>query len=334
MKAVLTGLLPTVAVPPARLRGWVAALALLLVLAAAPVLVSDRLVLHGLLITCLWAGLALSWNMLAGFAGQFSFGHAAFYGAGAYTMAVLASRFDVSPWIGMLAGGAAAAALAALIGLPAFRLRGPYFSLATLALAEVTRIVVIYWDPVTGGAAGLFLQVEPGAAQMSWSGKAPYLWLAVGYLGAVWAAAAWLKRSRLGYFAAAVREDQEAATVAGINPTSVKMQVAMVSAFCTGVGGAIFAAYLTFVEPNEFFGLQVSVHFLILTIIGGLGSLSGPVVGAFLVTPLAEILRSALGSNMMAGASEVIYGIIFLLVMIFVPRGVAPTIRRAWERRR
>jgi len=321
---------PVPEVPPPASPGrvpqsWLYAAAFLLLLALSPLVVSNSFVIHGLLVTCLWAGLALSWNILAGFTGQLSFGHAAFFGVGAYTMGVLYTKLGISPWIGMMAGGAVAALLAACIGVPAFRLRGPYFALATLALAEVTRIIAIYWEEMTGGAAGLFLPPQTGFVAMSWNEKEPFLWLTIGYLAVVWATAALIKQSRSGYFMAAVREDQDAAGVAGVNATAIKMQAAMISAFFTGVGGAILACYTTFVEPQEFLGVLVSIQLLIVTIVGGLGTLSGPVIGAFLATPMAEILRSVIGSRIAGGLHQLIYGLIFLFVMVYLPKGIGPT---------
>lgn len=313
--------------PPA--WGW--AVALLAGLAATPLVVHHDFILHALLITCLWAGLASSWNILAGFAGQLSLGHAAFLGVGAYTMGVLDTQCGITPWLGMLAGGGVAALLSVVIGLPTFRLRGPYFALATMALAEVVRIIAVYWDGLTGGSSGLLMPMDTGLAALSWTEKAPFLWVATAYLGVVWLAAAQLRRSRLGYFLRAVREDQEAAAVAGINPTLAKMQAAMLSAFFTGVGGAILACYLTMIEPDTFLGVQVSVQFLVITIVGGLGTLSGPVIGAFLATPVAEFLRSVIGSEIAGSLHQLIYGMLFILVMIFLPGGVAP---RLFRRRR
>ncbi len=315
-------------------NAWLAAVAFLFVLALVPLVVSQGFVLHGLLISCLWAGLAISWNILAGFAGQFSFGHAAFFGVGAYTTVIVAVRLGVPPLFGILAGGMVAVVLAVIIGVPAFRLRGPYFSLATLALAEVARIVAIYWESLTGGASGLFMPPGSGLLYLSWNEKAPYFYVALTYLAAAWAISAVLRRSRLGYFLIAVREDQNAAEVAGINPTAVKMAGAILSAGLAGVGGGILACYLTFVEPQEVFGVQVSIQFLIMTIVGGIGTLSGPVVGAFLVTPIAEMLRSVIGSQLAGGIHQLIYGFVFLAIILFLPRGIAPALasigRRAW----
>lgn len=315
-------------------RPWLFAVAFLVILALVPLLSPPSFVLHGLLITCLWAGLALAWNILAGFAGQFSFGHAAFFGIGAYTTAQLYATFGITPWIGMFGGGAVAAVFAAAIGVPAFRLRGPYFSLATLAFAEVTRIVAVYWESVTGGAVGFFMPMQTGLYAMSWTAKAPFLWVSIGYLGAVWLVAAWVRRSRLGYFMAAVRADQEAAAVAGVNPTAVKMWAAMISAFLTGIGGSIFACYLTFIDPGEFIGVLISIQFLIMTIVGGLGTLVGPVVGAFIATPIAEVLRAVVGSRFAGGMHQLIYGIVFVLIMLYMPKGIWPAAVAWWKRRR
>ncbi len=295
-------------------------------LAATPLAVHNGFLLHGIVMTCLWAGLALAWNILAGFTGQFSFGHAAFFGIGAYTMAILYGRYGVTPWFGMLVGGVVSSAVAALIGVPAFRLRGPYFSLATLALAEVARILAIYWESLTGGAAGFFMPMDTGLYAMEWATKPPFLWLTLGFMTVVWGVSAYLKRSRLGYFMAAVREDEDAAAVAGINTTAIKMRALMISAFFTGIGGSIYACYITFLEPNEFFGMLISVQFLILTIVGGVGTLTGPIVGAFLATPLGEVLRSVIGSRIAGGLYQLLYGFIFLIIMIYLPKGVGPTI--------
>jgi branched-chain amino acid transport system permease protein len=282
-------------------------------------------------VTCIWAIAALGWNVLAGFTGQLSFGHAAFFGIGAYTMALLYTDSGVSPWLGLLAGGVVASILAVLIGLPTFRLRGPYFALATLALAEAIRRVVAYWTDFTGGNDGIILPIDTGLKQMFFESNRPFAWLAIAFFTIFWALTYWLRHSRLGHYMLAVRDDQDAAAAAGLNPLTVKLRASVISAFITAVAGGLLARYLSGVAPDDYLGTYVSIQMLILGFVGGLGTLSGPVVGAFLVLPVQHYLQLHGGSQVSSQLAEVGFGALLLLVIIFYPKGVAPGVAKLAE---
>lgn len=305
---------------------------LILLLVALSFYATDRGVLLSVVtVTCIWAIAALGWNVLAGFTGQLSFGHAAFFGIGAYTMALLNRDLGVSPWLGMLAGGIVAAFAAVLIGLPTFRLRGPYFALATLALAEALRRVVAWWTDFTGGNDGIILPIDTGFGAMFFDANRPFAWLAIAMFALVWASTLWLRRSRLGHYMLAVRDDEEAAAAAGLNPLSVKLRAIAISAFITAIAGALLARYLSGVAPDDYLGTYVSIQMLIVGFVGGLGTLSGPVVGAFIVLPIQHHLRLSGGSQVSSQLAEVAFGALLVLVIIFYPKGIAPGVARLWE---
>lgn len=324
---------PDAAAPGRRPEGWWLAPATILVLVALSFYATDTGVLLSIVtVATIWAIAALGWNVLAGFTGQLSFGHAAFFGVGAYTMALLYTKSDVSPWLGLLAGGSAAAVLAALIGLPTFRLRGPYFALATLALAEAIRRVVVWKTDFTGGPDGIPLPITTGFKEMFFQENRPFAWLAIGFLALAWAATAWLRRSRLGYFMLAVRDDEDAAAAAGLNPLSVKLRASMVSAFITAIAGGLLGRYLAGVAPEDYFGTYVSIQMLILGFLGGLGTLSGPVLGALLVIPLQQYLQLTSGSQVTSQIMEAVFGAILVAVILFYPKGLAPGLAKLWHR--
>lgn len=286
----------------------------------------SEFLLHALIMACLWAGAGSSWNILGGFGGQLSFGHAAFFGTGAYTMAILIVHLSISPWLALLAAGAVSAILAAAIGVPAFRLRGPYFALATLAFAEAVRILIVYWRGVTRGNSGLLLPTDPGLANMYWTTKLPFVYLMLGYMVVAYAFSVRMRYSRFGYFLLAVREDEDAAAVSGVNPTAIKTRAALVSGFIAGLGGALLARYVSIAEPIQFLLPFVSVLFIVVVIVGGRGTVGGPIVGAFVVMPLGELLRSTVGSSMAGGLHLWIYGILFVLMVMLLPQGLGPGI--------
>lgn len=315
-----------VAQKPTFWRRWGGFLTFALLIGLFAPFTDNAFVLHVIIMSCLWAGAGSSWNILAGFGGQLSFGHAAFFGTGAYTMSILLVMFGVSPWFGLIAAGAAGGLLAAIVGIPAFRLRGPYFALATLALAEATRILIVYWRSVTGGNSGLLLPTDQGLAALYWVNRLPFVYVMIGYMTIAYGVSLWTRHSRFGYFLLAVREDEDAATVSGVNPTLVKTAAAMISGCLAGVGGALLARYVSIAEPVQFLQPFVSVQFLIVVIVGGLGTVAGPIVGGFVVVILGETLRSTVGSSFAGGLHLWVYGLLFLLIIMLLPQGLGPGI--------
>jgi branched-chain amino acid transport system permease protein len=294
------------------------ALSLLLLV---PLAAGSAFVYHLFIIICVYGALATAWNIVGGFAGQLSLGHAIFYGIGSYAAALLIIHGGVSPWVGMFAGAAVSAAVAALISYPCFRLRGPFFALSTIAFLEVIKLLVIHYKDLTGGSVGLSVPLQIGPAWMIFREKWPYLLIAFGFLLlALWVS--WfIKRSRLGFHLVAVREREDAARAVGVNPERVKLIAVVVSAMLTSLVGTFHAMYLTFIEPASAFSLELSIQIAMFALIGGLGTVAGPLAGTVLVLPLAELARGWL-SGLGNGFHGVVYGVVLVIVVLAMPRGI------------
>ncbi|MDD2104383.1 ABC transporter permease subunit [Pseudomonas putida] len=293
-------------------------LALLLVI---PLTVGSPFVYHLFILICSYAALASAWNIVGGFAGQLSLGHAVFYGVGAYTSTLLMIKLGVSPWIGMLVGACLSSIVAVLISWPCFRLRGPFFALATIAVLEVVRLMAINQHDVTGGAAGLGVPLKLGVEWMLFRPRWPYLLIAFGFLIITLAVSWKIKNSRLGYYLIAVREREDAAHAVGVNSVKVKLIAVVLSAFLTSLVGSFHAMYLTFIEPGSMFSLDMSIQIAMFALIGGLGTVSGPLIGTLLVLPLAELARGWLG-DMGSGVHGLVYGIVLVVVVLTIPQGL------------
>jgi branched-chain amino acid transport system permease protein len=270
--------------------------------------------------------MASAWNLLGGFAGQLSFGHAAFAGIGAYISTLLFITRGISPWIGMVVGGLAAMVASVLVGYPCFRLRGAYYSLVTIAFAEIIRLFVTSTQRLAGielkGAAGLVLPLKGQAPWLfQFESKVPYYYTVLVMLVAVVAVANWVKRSKPGYYLAAIRENQDAAEALGVRAARMKLYAAAISGFFTGIGGTFYAQYIMFIDPVSVLGIDLSVNLVVISVIGGIGTVTGPVLGSFFMTPLSEVTRLYLGGSY-AGAHLVLYGLVLMLVVAFLPRGL------------
>jgi branched-chain amino acid transport system permease protein len=295
---------------------------ILLILVELPQNLRDVMVL-----TLLWAGMALAWNIAGGYAGLISFGHAAFFGIGAYTSTILLVNFGLTPWVGLWCGGVLAAASGAVLALICARLRGPFFILSTLAAAEVVRIGALNWAALTGGPEGLSILPTPSAANMVFASKTAYAWLMLGYLIIAYGVTKFLEGSRFGYYLFAVRDDEDAAAAAGIDPLRVRTAAMALSAFLTGIGGSLFAQYFLYLDPTFVISPELSFQVALLPAVGGLGTAIGPVLGSFLITPLSELLRAHLG-HAAAGLHLVIYSAALIVVMLYFPAGLAGALGR------
>ena len=284
-------------------------------------------------LTFLWAGLALAWNIAGGYAGLISFGHAAFFGIGAYTSTILFLRLGLSPWLGLWCSGLLSAAFGALLAIICARLRGPFFILSTLAAAEVVRIGALNWASLTGGPEGLSIPPIAGLANMVFASKAGYVVLMLAFLLVVYAVTKWLESSRYGYYLFSVRDDADAASAAGVNPLAVRTAAMALSAGLTGIGGSLFAQYFLYLDPTFMISPDLSFQFALLAAVGGLGTAIGPVLGSFLITPMSELLRSYLGSQA-AGLHLVIYSALLIVVMLYFPGGIAGALARITGRGR
>lgn len=275
------------------------------------------------IVTYLMAALAGAWNIIGGFAGQFSLGHGVFFGIGAYAAAILFTDAGISPWLGLLVGMALATAVALLISWPTFRLRGPFFAIATMAFNQVAFVLVNYLDWPTNGPRGILIPFHAGLASMIFVQRWRYGVLMFAYLLLVTGCAVLLRRSRLGYALLALREDEEAARAAGIDVLGAKLRGMAISAALTAIGGTLFAMYLRFIDPPTVFSLpDIGVRFALLALIGGIGTLPGPILGAALIVPVENYLRAHITAAW-PGADLVVLGAVMVLAARFLRRGIA-----------
>jgi branched-chain amino acid transport system permease protein len=293
----------------------------LVLLAVYPLLVSNRFFLHLFIMVLLYALLGMSWNLLGGYTGQISFGHAAFFGTGAYTSTILLLRFGISPWLGMFAGALLAMLLSLPLGWLTFRLRGPYFALSTLAFAEIVRVIVYNWDTLTGGGDGLNILTNLGGILRFY-----YIILSLTVAGLL--AMRGCVRSRWGYFLSAIREDEDAAEALGVPATRMKVIVLAISAFFVALAGSFFASYQLYINPDLVYESQISIQMIVVTIVGGIGTLEGPMVGALVIVPLSEYFR-----GLSPVANPLVYGLFIVLFMLFLPEGIVSRVSRLLGRR-
>lgn len=301
-------------------RFYVAAI-LLAMLLVVPLLSGSQFVFHIFVLLCLFAALSTAWNIVGGFAGQLSLGHAVFYGIGAYTAMLLMINFEISPWIGMIVGGLISVVVAVIISYPAFRLRGPFFALATIAVLEVIRLMAIHQAGITGGAAGIAPPFKIGVEWMMVREKWVYLLIAFAFLLMTLAVTWKIKNSRLGFYLVAVREREDAALAVGVNATGVKLKAVIISAFLTSLVGSFHGMYLTFIDPASAFSLELSIQIAMFSLIGGLGTVFGPLVGTVLVLPIAELARGWL-SDFGNGFHGLVYGLVLVGVVLTIPSGI------------
>jgi len=313
--------------------GWAAALAC--ALAYPLVLAGPRDVNVGVLVL-LYATLGTAWNILGGYAGQISFGHAVFFGTGAYVSTLVVGA-GLSPWIGMLAGALVAASLAIVIGLPTFRLAGHYFAIATIVVGEIVETVVRNTDAL-GGARGLMPPILPsGIANLEFhETRVPYFYVALA-LYAVALISTWLvERRRVGYYLRAIREDEQAARSVGVSVLRYKLAAAALSAALAALAGTLYAQYVLFIDPDSVFSLALSIRIALIPILGGAGRSYGPLIGAIVLVPLQEVTRFQFGGTGQ-GADLVIYGGLIVLLSVLQPGGLAAVVdslRRVTQRRR
>jgi branched-chain amino acid transport system permease protein len=299
----------------------------ILVLLAAPFITSNPFYQHLMIMVLFWTLLGASWNLLGGFAGQVSFGHAAFLGIGAYVTMLLYLSLGVSPLLGMLAGGIVGSMFALPIGLICFRLRGPYFSLATLAVAEIVRLVALNWEQLTAGPMGLLITTLPpisfAGTTIDWESKVPFY-----YLAAVLALAATgltyvVSRSRLGAYLTAVREDMDSAEAVGIDTVRTRVIALALSAFVVGVAGGFYSLYFRYVDPDAVFAISLSVEMVFIAVVGGLATTAGPIVGAVVLVSISEIFRDRFQTGHL-----IFYGLFMMLVIRYLPEGIWGGLRR------
>ncbi len=278
--------------------------------------------------TFIWAGIAMAWNLTAGFAGRLSLGHAAYFGLGAYATAILYEGQGIVPWIGLLVGMAVAGAMAAVVEVATVRLAGVYYSLATFAMAELLGILARGWRELTQGTAGITIPFRPGFLNMTFVGKSGYVWLSIGYVAFVFVLIFALYHTRFGVFLRAQRDEPDAARSIGVNAERVRLIAGTVSASLAAAGGTLYTQYLLFTDPEVAFNWYISVHAALIGIIGGLGTLGGPLWGALLLVPAERWLIAALGGSY-GGLAPMVYGLVLIAAVLLAPRGLVSLLERA-----
>jgi branched-chain amino acid transport system permease protein len=298
---------------------------LLVLLALLPLPIHDVYTRNLIIITLIFAGLAQAWNILGGYCGQISLGHALYFGAGAYVSTMLYLHAGVPPTAGMFAGGLVAGALALLVGWPCFRLSGHYYAIATVVVGEIGYLLFLNWNFV-GAAMGLNIPYTRALGE-SWlylqfrTAKLPYLYVALAFAACTWLIAWLLEGSRWGFAWRAVKDDPVAARSLAVRIFPAKMVAAAISGFATGVGGAIYAQYVGFIDPESVMNGQLSILIALPAVLGGVGTLWGPLVGAAVLIPLSELTRSYLGGSG-KGLDLMIYGLLVMVVALARPQGL------------
>ncbi|HYM90345.1 MAG TPA: branched-chain amino acid ABC transporter ATP-binding protein/permease [bacterium] len=309
---------------------WIAVWGALVLL---PQAIHNTYLLNGLILVFIYGAAAQAWNLLGGYAGQLSFGHVVFFGLGAYTSTLLLIRLGLSPWFGMWVGAGVAVLVALAVGYPTFRLRRHYFALATLALAEMARILFLNW-PLVGAAVGLFLPVRLMNAPwtMMWQAKPPYYYLALALFGAACGVVLLIDRARLGLYLRTIDLDEDAASALGIPTRRYKLLVIAMSAGLTALAGTLFAQYVLYIDPSSVLDPARSVLFAVMALLGGRGTVAGPALGAGFLVLLSQYAGGTLG-GLGRGYDYVIYGLAIMLVALYEPRGLVGLIHRLGGRR-
>jgi len=305
-------------------------IAALLAVAAAclPLVVKDVYVLNILVLTLMYAALSQSWNILGGYCGQISLGHALYFGLGAYTTTLLFTKLGVVPWFGMVAGGAISATIALALGYPTFRLRGHYFAIATIVIAESAYLLFLNWD-WAGAALGINVPVRAD----SWllfqfrRSKLPFFYFALGLACVTWLVTWAFENSKWGYWWRAVKDNPEAAESLGVVVFHSKMAAAAVSAFFTAVGGAFYAQFVSYIDPESVMSFQFSLLMALPAVLGGIGTLWGPALGAAILIPLTELTRSYVGGGG-KGIDLIVYGVLIMAIALARPEGLVGLFER------
>ena len=317
------------------MRRHAAALVVFGAAALAPLATRDAYFLDSLVLILMWGALSAAWNVAGGYAGQVSLGHSAFFGLGAYAAALLATRWELSPWIGLAAGAVLATAAGLIIGYLSNRLRGPYFALATIAFSQVLLIVASRWRGFTKGSEGIPVPFRPGFWTLGFQNKAAWLYITLAVAVLLYLLQRYLETSRVGYQLAGVCEDEEAAEALGVQSRRLKVLAVSLSAALTSACGSLWAQYVGFVDPAYVFSVELSINFALNAIIGGVGTAMGPFYGSILITSLDTYLRAQLSGVAagLIGIHLIIYGCVLIVVVRFLPQGLAVWIGQLVARR-
>jgi len=294
-------------------------LALLLIF---PLVITQTFPIHVMILVFMFGMLGVAWNIMGGYAGMFSFGQAAFFGIGAYTSSYLLIAFQVNPWIGLILGGLVAAMVAAAIGYPCSNLRGHYFAIASIAFSEIVRIHFNNWSLVNA-AEGITIPMMPESLAnfMFHSSKLPYYYIIMAFLLIAVIICYIVATSKMGYYFRAIKESHDVAEVLGINVVKYRLIAIMVSAFLSAMAGTFYAQYILYIDPESVMLGAISIQIVLISMLGGAGSVLGPVLGAAILVPLSETTRVMLGHKG-TGVDMLIYGFLITIISVYQPQGV------------
>jgi len=306
---------------------WLAFTGLVALVPLVPAIAANSFLMHVLILVLLYASMAQAWNIIGGYGGQTSFGHAVFFGIGAYGAGMAVVTYGLPPWPGALIGMLAAAVVAVLISYPCFKLSGHYFAIATFAIVEIFNRMFLVWYWV-GGALGLdYMIVEEGLANLMWyDSKTGYFYCALVLFALIFGIVRFLEGHRFGYYLRAVREGQETAESLGVNSTAVKLSAMALSAALAALCGAFFVQYNLRVDPGMVMSLDMSMKFVLVAILGGAGTLAGPLLGAAVLVPLQEYTR-ALWGGLGGGVDLIIFGFLIIVIVVKQPAGISGIVR-------
>lgn len=271
--------------------------------------------------------LAEAWNILGGYAGQVSLGHAVFFGLGAYTSSFMLIQWGITPWLGMVVGILIAVVVSIIIGYPCFRLGGHYFVIATIAVGEIVAIIFLNWK-LMGGAIGLFLPLQDDSLlHFQFSSKAPYYYIILAMLVVTVFIAYWIEKSKLGFYFRAIKNDPDAARSLGVDLTRYKLMAMIISAALTAMAGTFYAQYVLFIDPHTVLPLMLSVQMCLIPVLGGTGTIAGPIIGSIILIPMAEYTRVQLAGKV-SGLHLLIYGFLIMVIAVFQPAGLMGLVQR------
>ena len=301
----------------------------LAIAALMPLITRTEYTIHTLCMMMLYAFLASSWNILGGFCGHFSLGNGVYMGLGAYITAAMFSYGGVTPWITIPIAALAAALISLVLSYPCFKLRGSYYCLCTIALLSLFRLVICNEQRIfgldLGASVGLRISWRGGIGNMQFDSKVSYYYIIMVLLAAAVFISIYLQHSKTGYYFSAITTNQVAAEALGVNTTRYKLKAQFISAFLTALGGGFYLMLIMYIDPNRILGATFSIEIMLYAVIGGIGSVWGPVLGALALYPISEGLRGVLGTNA-SGLPTAIYGLVMMLVIYFMPSGIFPWI--------
>jgi len=305
---------------------------LVVVLLLLPLLVTSRFAIDIFIRVLLFAFIGVAWNLMGGYAKQLSLGHAAYFGLGAYTSTILQINYGISPWIGMVAGGFVAMLASLPIGALCFRLRGPYFAIATIATAQVLMLLFLKFRDFAWGAEGTTIpNLGNDPLMMQFDAKAAYYYIALGLLAIGLGITYRIERSWMGFYLVAIGEDEDAAEAIGVNALQIKRNIYLISAFLTALAGTFYVQYIYFIDPATAFSFSISVEAALVSIVGGIGTLWGPVIGTILLEATSALLQSWLGSSL-GGIQLTVYSLILIAVILWRPSGLLGMLTETYDR--